>query len=144
MGTIASALRPFAGHLDGTPRVYVDANVPVGAIALMRQRLGWDVFYVVEHDDCRRLPDREHFSRALDQGRTLITLDRDFLDDRAFPPSLSPGVIVCSAADEGVLARLLTHIDQSIFRVHAADDRPLRGRKVWITVDDLARPVALV
>lgn len=136
MGTIASALRPFARHLADVPRVYADANVPAGIVAIMRHRLGWDVLHVVEHDDWRRARDRDHFTRALDLGRTLITLDRDFLDDRAFPPALSPGVIVCSAADEQVLARLLAHIDSAIFRAHDADV-PLRGRKLLVTTDDL-------
>jgi len=136
MGTIASALRPFARHLDDVPRVYADANIPVGAVAIMRHRLGWDVLHVVEHDDWRRARDRDHFTRALDLGRTLITLDRDFLDDRAFPPALSPGVIVCSAADEEVLARLLRHIDAAVFRAHEGDG-PLRGRKLFVTSDDL-------
>ena len=136
MGTMASALRPFATHLDGVPRVYADANIPAGAVAAMRQSLGWNVLYVVEDDQWRRARDRDHFTHALELGRTLITLDRDFLDDVAFPPDLSPGVIVCSAADEAMLGRLLTHIDHAIFRANG-DARPLRGRKLWVTAGDL-------
>src|SRR5688572_1954590 len=134
MGTLASELRSFVRHPDGKPRVYVDANVPAGIVGRMRQELHWDVISVVEHDDLRRAPDRHHFVRALDLGRTLITLDRDFLDDVAFPPALSPGVIVCSAADERILARLLHHIDDNVFRASSADP-PLRGRKLWVTID---------
>ncbi len=138
MGTLASELRSFARHRDATPRVYVDANVPAGIVSRMRQELHWDVLSVVEHDDLRRRSDREHFVRALDLGRTLITLDRDFLDDVAFPPALSPGVIICSAADERILARLLHHIDDSVFRASSADP-PLRGRKLWLTIDLIDR-----
>lgn len=134
MGTLASELRSFARHPDAKPRVYVDANIPAGIVSLMRQVLHWDVIAVVEHDDLRRASDRQHFVRALDMGRTLITLDRDFLDDDAFPLALSPGVIVCSAADERILARLLHHIDDGVFRASAADP-PLRGRKLWLTPD---------
>ena len=75
----------------------------------MRQALGWDVLFVLEHDDLRRAPDVEHFRRARDLGRTLITLDHDFFDDRRFPPLDSPGVIVCSAPDEAGLVRLLQY-----------------------------------
>jgi hypothetical protein len=136
MGTMASALRPFARHLAGVPQVYADANIPVGAVAVMRQQLGWDVLHVIEDDAWRRACDRDHFTHALDLGRTLITLDRDFLDDRSFPPALSPGVIVCSASDEAMLKRLLTHIDGAVFRA-SDDSRPLRGKKLWVSADDL-------
>ena len=37
--------------------------------------------------DLRRAPDASTISRALELGRTLITLDRDFCDDRRFPPA---------------------------------------------------------
>ena len=136
MGTMASALRSVARHLDGIPQVYADANIPVGAVAFMRQQFGWDVLFVVEDDRWRRARDRDHFTRALELGRTLITLDRDFLDDRTFPPDLSPGVIVCSAADEAMLVRLLAYINQSVFRAER-NPHPLRGRKLWVTAGDL-------
>ena len=32
---------------------------------------GWDVLFVLEHDDLRRAPDIEHFRRARELGRTL-------------------------------------------------------------------------
>ena len=61
-----------------------------GVVQSMRTDLGWDVLFVLEHDDLRRARDDEHFHRALDLGRTLITLDHDFLDDRRFPPTIEP------------------------------------------------------
>src|SRR6476659_8448478 len=100
MGTLASELRPIAAEIAAAPRVYVDANVPIGLVALMRQALGWDVLFVLEHPDLRRAADREHFRLALEFGRTLITLDQDFVDDRRFPPANSPGVVICSAPDD--------------------------------------------
>src|SRR6187401_2645427 len=107
MGTLASALRPIAQDLADAPRVYVDANVPAGVVSVMRRDLHWDVFYVMEHSDLRRAPDAEHFRLALEFARTLITLDRDFLDDKRFPPANSPGVVVCTAPDENGLIREL-------------------------------------
>ncbi|HUL72694.1 MAG TPA: DUF5615 family PIN-like protein [Vicinamibacterales bacterium] len=138
MGTLASELRPIAADLSAAPRVYADANLPLGAVSMMRQALGWDVLFVLEHDDLRRAPDVEHFRRALDLGRTLITLDYDFFDDRRFPPLSSPGVVVCSAPDEAGLVRLLHYLDQRVLRTGASSDLPLRGRKIEITPGVLA------
>ena len=130
MGTLASALRPIARELADAPRVYVDANVPAGVVASMRRDLHWDVLYVMEHDDLRRAPDAEHFRRALDFGRTLITLDRDFLDDKRFPLQFSPGVVVLSAPDERGLLRELGQLDRETFRAPGAAPLPLAGRKM--------------
>jgi predicted nuclease of predicted toxin-antitoxin system len=130
MGTLASELQPIAADLSSAPRVYVDANVPAGVVTFMRHDLRWDVLFVLEHDDLRRARDIEHFHRALDFGRTIVTLDHDFFDDRRFPPVDSPGVIVCSAPDETALKKLLRHVDEAILRVDAAAPLPLRGKKI--------------
>src|SRR4029079_6264882 len=100
MGSLASELRPIAADLAASPRGYADANLARGCVAFMGQTLGWDVLFVLEHDDLRRAPDREHFRLALEFGRTLITMDHDFCDDRRFPPEHSPGVVLCSAHAE--------------------------------------------
>ena len=52
----------------------------------MRTPLKWDVLFVIEHDDLRRARDDAHYALARQLRRTLITLDRDYLDDRKFPP----------------------------------------------------------
>jgi predicted nuclease of predicted toxin-antitoxin system len=135
VGTLASELRPIATELAAKPRVYVDANMPGGLVALMRDQLAWDVLFVVEHDDLRRASDLEHFRRALEYGRTLITLDRDFLDDERFPTADSPGVVVCSAPDETRLARALRHLHREVFREAKGEGLPLRGRKIELTPD---------
>lgn len=132
MGTLASGLALLAARTSDAPRVYVDANLPTGIVAAMRQTLGWDVFFVLEHDELRRAPDREHFARARDQGRTLITLDRDFLDERRYPAAASGGVIVCSAPGERELLQLLARLDREVLRVGdgsaARVPAPLSGR----------------
>ena len=130
MGTLASELRPIAAGIAHTPRVYVDANLPVGVVAAMRQTFHWDVLFVLEHDDLRRAADREHYARAREFGRTLITLDHDFCDDRRFPPEASPGVIVLSAPNESGLIRLLEQVDRTILRTGDEHEPPLRGRKI--------------
>lgn len=130
MGTLAQALQPIAAGLAGAPRVYVDANVPAGVVAAMRTDLGWDVLFVLEHDDLRRARDAEHFRLAREFGRTLITLDRDFLDAARFPPAESPGVIICSAPDETRLLRVLRTVDRDWLR--GETPAPLRGRVIEI------------
>jgi len=137
MGTLASGLQPIAATIAAAPRVYADANLPAGIVSAMRHELGWDVLFVLEEPEWRRAADRDHFARALDLGRTLVTLDQDFFDDRRFPPASSPGVIVCSAPDEGALLRLLRYADRVMLRKAADTVLPLRGRKIQLTLDVL-------
>jgi hypothetical protein len=105
----------------------------------MRQELGWDVLFVLEHDDLRRAPDVEHFRLALELGRTIVTLDRDFFDDQRFPLADSPGVVICSAPNEPGLAGLLRQLDRTLLRPTPPADLPLRGRKLEMTPGVLLR-----
>ena len=129
VGTLASELAPLAARVE-QPRVYVDANMPNGVVTYMRTRLGWDVLFVMEHDDLRRARDIEHYRMARQLGRTLITLDRDYEDDARFPPAEGAGVIVCTAPDEQRLCRLLRKADRELFRPAGAAPLPLQGRKL--------------
>src|SRR5262245_16691079 len=95
----------------------------------MRHRLGWDVLFVVEHDDLRRAHDRRHFELARQLARTLVTLDRDYLDDRRYPPAETAGVIVIWAPNETLLERTLAHLGQQLF-ADADEPLPLAGRKL--------------
>ena len=141
MGTLASELGDHVERLSGQPRIYADANVPAGLVSFMRLRLRWDVLFVIEHDELRRARDGEHYRLARQLRRTLLTLDRDYFNDRHFPPSDSGGVIVVSAPDERALAKLLGRIDRIVFHKsqsrpdeaaasHAAGAPPLLGRKL--------------
>jgi Domain of unknown function (DUF5615) len=134
MGTLSSELGPLIGETADQPRVYADANLPLGVVAFMREKLGWDVLFVMEHDDLRRARDIEHFRLARQLGRTLVTLDRDYLDDRVFPAEEGAGVIVFCVPDERWLRRLLTRMDRELFRASDARPLPLERRKVeWHT-----------
>lgn len=141
MGTLQSELAPHAGQLSQKPRVYIDANVPAGLVAFMRNQLHWDVLFVVEHDDLRRARDGEHYRLARQLRRTLITLDRDYLDDRRFPPEQSGGVLVLSAPEEGGYLALLARVDAQLFRAGARTGSdavipvPLERRKLHLHVD---------
>jgi predicted nuclease of predicted toxin-antitoxin system len=130
MGTLSSELGPHVSRLVERPRVYADANLPSGTVEFMRRSLGWDVFFVLEHDDLRRARDIQHYHLARQLGRTLITLDHDYTDDRCFPPGESPGVIVFSAPDERRLRTLLKEADRDLFRAPGAAALPLEGRKL--------------
>jgi Domain of unknown function (DUF5615) len=143
MGTLASELGGQAAQIAGQPRVYVDANVPAGLVGFMRRSLSWDVLFVLEHDDLRRARDGEHYRLARQLRRTLITLDRDYLDDRLFPPSESGGVLVLTAPTENGLLALLKRLDKAMLRAAATPDAtapaedtlPLEGRKLHLHVD---------
>lgn len=132
MRTFTTELGPFADRFTG-PRIYADANVPAGVVAFMRQRLQWDVFYVLEHDDLRRAPDVEHYRMARQLHRTLLTIDRDYLDDARFPPAEGSGVLVIWAPTETLLTRLLRATDRELFRSGGTVPAlPLEGRKLVV------------
>ena len=147
MGTLSTELAGIAGKIAGRPRVYADANVPAGLVAYMRSRLGWDVLFVIEDEDLRRARDTDHTAwRAAPQH---CHLDRDYLDSD-FPSSEGAGVLVVTAPDEPGLAKLLSRVDNVLFRrkrsaAHRehgqAEDRPmlpLEGRKLHAHPDWMA------
>jgi hypothetical protein len=134
MRTLWSELAPIATDRAETPRIYADANVPAGVVAFMRETLHWDVLFVVEHHDLRRAHDIEHYRLARQLHRTLITMDRDYLDDRTFPPAETAGVVVLSAPDERGLCRLLERVDHQLFhdRCNALIPLPLECEKLQV------------
>ena len=142
MDTLASRLGAIIEGLTDAPRVYCDANLPAGLIRFMRERLRWDVFFVMEEDDLRRASDIEHFRMAAQLRRTLLTLDKDYLDDTLFPPAEGGGVLVLTAPHEEQLERLLKEVDRVLFRP-SPDSRgsveasrlPLLGRKLHVHTD---------
>jgi hypothetical protein len=160
VGTLASELGAALDRSPGPPRVYADANVPAGLVALMRRELRWDVFFVLEQDDLRRNSDLQHFRLARQMRRTLVSLDRDYLDDRLFPSAETAGLVVVSAPDEWQLARVLRRVDpllrNAVPRTPAAHEPgvapgpgaapgsplPLEGRKLHVHPDwRLAEPL---
>ena len=136
MGTLSSELNPHAARIAQEPRIYADANIPTGVVTYMRTHLHWDVLFVLEHEDLRRARDIEHYRLARQLGRTLVTLDRDYIDDRTFPPEQGAGVIVCWAPDEQRLRSLLKKADRTLFRADGASPLPLEGRKLHWQLDE--------
>jgi hypothetical protein len=148
VGTLSTELLPHAQRLAARPRIYADANMPAGIVEHMRRRLRWDVLFVVEEDALRRAPDVKHYRLAQQLRRTLVTMDRDYLDDKRFPPAEGSGVIVVNAPDEQQMSLLLDRIDRVLFRCGAgpacaeaeADAEllvalPLSGRKLQANTD---------
>jgi hypothetical protein len=138
MGTLPSELSPVAERLSPRPRIYADANVPAGLVEYMRVRLHWDVLFVIEEDRLRRAPDLTHYRLAQQLRRTLVTMDRDYLDDRRFPPQEGPGVLVINAPDEHQLFALVKRLDRALFQ--PVDEQPaallpLEGRKLQVHTD---------
>jgi Domain of unknown function (DUF5615) len=136
MRTLSTELSAYAGDFAERPRVYADANIPNGVVEFMRVDLQWDVFFVLEHDELRRASDREHYRLARQIGRTLVTLDQDYVDDRRFPPADGAGVIVFFAPDERWLRKLMQQVDRKLFRAPGARSLPLEGRKLQWHIDD--------
>jgi hypothetical protein len=104
----------------------------------MRTRLHWDVLFVLEEDDLRRAPDVKHYQLAQQLCRTLVTMDRDYLEDRRFPPDASGGVLVINAPDARQLSLLLDRVDRLLFHPDDADEpvaQPLVGQKLRINSD---------
>ena len=138
MGTLSEELGPVAERLVARPRIYADANVPSGVVAHMRVQLRWDVLFVLEQADLRRAPDVKHYQLAHQLRRTLVTLDRDYLDDRRFPLECCGGVLVVQAPDERQLSGLLDRIDRVIFHPDDSDAAvalPLAGRKLQLNTE---------
>ena len=136
MGTLSSELAAHAERLSPRPRIYADANVPAGMVTHMRDELGWDVLFVIEDATLRRATDEEHYKLAQQLRRTIVTLDRDYLDDQRFPPQQSGGVLVVSAPDDRRLSALLARIDRALFdRKGDRAGLPLEGRKLLVHTD---------
>ena len=135
MDTLSTELAPHAEHLSPRPRIYADANVPAGLVGYMRQHLQWDVLFVLEEEELRRAPDSKHYRLAQQLRRTLVTMDRDYLDDRRFPPGETSGVLVIQAPDERQLASLVERIDRALFQLGDVAPLPVAGRKLHLHSD---------
>jgi hypothetical protein len=136
VGTLASELGTHAERLTPRPRIYADANVPAGVVAFMRATLEWDVLFVLEEDGLRRAPDVKHYRLAQQLRRTLVTMDRDYLNDRRFPPEEGSGVVVINAPDERELSSLLARLDRALFpRTPEGVSLPLERQKLQVNTD---------
>lgn len=135
MSTLWSELAQESAWQGPSPRIYADANVPAGLVAAMRNQLHWDVLFVLEDPFLRRAADARHYQLAQQLRRTLVTLDRDYLDDRRFPPADGAGVLVIQAPNEGQLLQLLFRVNRRLFGPPPRPPLPLAGQKLQINTD---------
>ena len=70
----------------------IDENLPAQAATILQQA-GFGAHTVLDEALCGAA-DQTLASRARDEARVLITLDLDFANIRAYPPSLYSGIIV--------------------------------------------------
>jgi len=110
----------------------LDENLPVEAADVLRAA-GHDALTVLEQHMGGR-PDTDVASVCRQEGRTVITLDLDFADIRAYPPAEYPGIVVLR------LMRLdKRHVLAVMHRLSAMIDRePLEG-KLWIVDETSVR-----
>src|SRR3954470_14309920 len=138
MGTLSTGMIPYLGGIAGQPRIYADANLPLGIVEFMRIRLQWDVLFVMEHEELRRARDIEHYRLGGELGRAIVTPAPHYHDDRQFPPAEGAGVIVLWAPDEQRLRSLLKQADRTGFRAQGAAPLPREGRKIHWPADESA------
>lgn len=71
-------------------KLYADANIPSPVVEELRNA-GIPTKTAVE-DGIASHPDQKIYQRAKDIGRVLLTMDRDFWNDRVHPLQKGPGV----------------------------------------------------
>jgi predicted nuclease of predicted toxin-antitoxin system len=110
----------------------VDENLPV-ALAKLLSELGHDT-KTVKDQLLQGANDRILLERCDEEKRTLVTLDIDFSDIRAYPPRDHEGIIVLRVGNQSkkhvlrVFKRILPLIAQE----------PLKGR-LWIVEENAVR-----
>ncbi len=119
-------------EVQRVPRFKVDENLPVEAAEALRLA-GYDALTVLDQSLGGTL-DGPLAIICREEGRALITLDLDFSNIQAYPPSDHPGIIVLRLAhqDKGhVMSTLVAAIPY-------LSKEPLEGR-LWIVDEQKIR-----
>lgn len=109
-----------------------DENLPVEVVDLLRQE-GHDALSVTDQQ-LAGYPDVDVAAVCRAEERTLVTLDLDFSDIRAYPPADYPGIVVLRPGLQTMssILRLMTRA------VRLLDTEPLAGR-LWIVGEQQVR-----
>jgi predicted nuclease of predicted toxin-antitoxin system len=106
-------------------RLKTDENLPLSVVRLLRDG-GHDVHTALE-EHLGGSGDANLLGAATHESRTLVTLDKDFADIRAYPPDRFFGILVLRPRDQ-TTARLRTLIKRVLPLLNAND---LAG-KLWV------------
>jgi hypothetical protein len=107
-------------------RIKVDENIGGSGVAILKQG-GHDAMTVREQG-LAGSPDERVFQACTDEGRTLVTMDRDFGNVRRFPPKRTAGIVILDLG--GPASLRLLHARLGDFLSLAAA-RPVAG-ELWI------------
>jgi predicted nuclease of predicted toxin-antitoxin system len=101
-------------EISGKCHFLVDESLGVEVARFIRE-VGWKAVYVSQVGLAGH-SDEDVFAYAFKRDYVLLTHDRDFLDDRRFPPHRNPGVIILPGAEGNeselteALAQVLTFV----------------------------------
>lgn len=114
-------------------RFLVDESLGEGVMRLLRE-LGWNTEFgpdvgLAGHSD------EDVLAYAWREKRVLLTHDRDFLDDRRFPPHRNPGVVVFPGGSGS--ARGLVEGLSLVLSIIAPYRKAFRRFKIEITEDGI-------
>jgi predicted nuclease of predicted toxin-antitoxin system len=126
-----SEAKKFSDEYKKKARFVIDESLGIVAANVIRDA-GWNAVFVTDVGLSGH-PDEDLFAFAWREDRILLTHDRDFLDDRRFPPNRNPGLIVLPGASgstevlEIELFRVLTTIGLHRraylgYKIHIRDD----------------------
>jgi predicted nuclease of predicted toxin-antitoxin system len=104
----------------------LDENIGRRGLELLNAS-GHDVM-TVRDQDLGGVADEELFAVCSDEGRTLITLDRDFGHVLRFPPEKSAGIVILEVGPRATLPGILGRLGDFLA---VLEDRSVTGA-LWI------------
>jgi predicted nuclease of predicted toxin-antitoxin system len=110
----------------------IDENLPV-EVALLLKASGFDSITVLEQD-LGGQPDFNIAQICQQEDRILVTIDLDFADIRAYPPSEFPGLIVLRLSRQDKF-----HVLDVCERLISVLDQEQIEQKLWIVEDHRLR-----